>query len=139
MFTGRDALSSVEQAIGQVRADEGQLDRALRSAIEEAARLRREEAEGFRTLARIRLDAMGRDHGVGNLEATERRALAMIEEHRRALDELSRRRDEAQAALQKAETAKHDRNQDLAHALEALDEQRHRTAERIKQDPGWQA
>src|SRR5262249_39595214 len=44
-----------------------------------------------------------------------------------------------QAALQKAETAKHDRNQDLAHALEALDERRHHTAERIKQDPGWQA
>jgi hypothetical protein len=40
MFTGRAALWSVEQAISRARADEGRLDAALRSAIEEAARLR---------------------------------------------------------------------------------------------------
>jgi hypothetical protein len=139
MFRGRDALLSVEQAISGVRADEGRLDAALRSAMEEAARLRREEAEGFRALARVRLDAMMRDQMIGDLDATERRVLAMIEDHRRALEALARRRDQAQAALDKAETAKHDRDQDLANALEAFDEQRYRTAERMKSDPAWSA
>jgi hypothetical protein len=139
MFTGRDALSSVEQAISRVRADEGRLDAALQSVMAEAARLRREEADGFRALARVRLETMESDRLIGDLDATERRALAMIDAHRREIDGLARRRDEAQAALDKAEAAKHDRNQQLAEALDLLDEQRQRTAERIKSDDAWKA
>ncbi len=139
MVTGRDALFSVEQAISRVRADEDRLDTALRSAIDEAARLRREEAEGFRVLARVKLDAMVSDQVIGDLDASERRAFAMIDSHRQAVEALVRRRGEAQATLDKAEADKHDRDQTLADALEALDEQRHRTAERIKPDAAWQA
>jgi vacuolar-type H+-ATPase subunit I/STV1 len=120
MFTGRDALFSVEQAISHVRSDESRLDAALRSAIDEAARLRGEEAEGFRVLARIKLDAMMRDRVIENLDATERRVLAMLENHRRQIEELARRRDAAQAALDQAEATKHERDQDLANALEKL-------------------
>jgi hypothetical protein len=139
MFTGRDALSSVEQAISRVRADEGRLDAALHSVMDEAARLRREEAEGFRALARVKLDTMVRDQVIGDLDATERRALAMIEAHRREIESLARRRDESQAALDGAETTKHERDQELAEALDAMDEQRRRTAERIKSDVAWKA
>ena len=96
MYTGNDALFSVEQAIGRIRADEGQLDYTLQSAMEEAARLRREESQAFRTLARIKLDGLLRDKVIAGLDATERRALAMIENHREALEEISRRRSEAQ-------------------------------------------
>lgn len=139
MFTGRDALLSVEQAISKVRADEGRLDGALRSAMEEAARLRHQEAEGLRTLARVRLDSMAHQRTIRDLDTTERRALALVENHRRALEAFARRRERAQAALDTAEAEQHDRDQDLAHALEALDEQRHRTAERITSEPSWQA
>ena len=139
MLTGREALFSIEQAISRVRADEGRLDAALRSAMDEAARLRREEANGFRVLARVRLDAMMREQVIGALDADERRALAMIENHVKELDALARRRAEQQAALDKAEAAKHDCDQDLADALEALDEQRQRTAERIQSDATWRA
>lgn len=137
MSTGREALFSIEQAISRVRADEGRLDAALRSAMNEAARLRREEANGFRVLARVRLDAMMREQVIGTLDADERRALAMIENHHKKLDTLGRRRAEQQAALDKTEAAKHDCDQDLADALEALDEQRQRTAERIQSDAVW--
>ena len=87
MITGRDALFSVEQAITQVRANESQLDGALRSAMAEAERLRGEEAEGFRMLARIKLDAMAREQVIGNIDATERRALGMIQKHRQTLED----------------------------------------------------
>ena len=95
MFTGRDALFSVEQAISRVRSDESRLDAALRSAMDEVTRLRREEAEGFRVLARVRLDTMMRDRVIENLDATERRVLAMLENHRRQIEDLARRRDHA--------------------------------------------
>ena len=139
MFTGNDAAFSVEQAISKIRADEGQLDYTLQSAMEEAARLRREESQAFRTLARIKLDGLMQDKVIAGLDATERRALAMIESHREALEVLSRRRDEAQRRLIEAEATKHKCGQDLAEVFDALDKLRRRTADRIKEDPDWKA
>ncbi len=139
MYTGGDALFTVERAIGQVRADEGQLDQTLRSAMEETARLRRAETQGFRTLARIKLDSLMRERVVAGIDATERRALDMIENHRKALEDLAHRRDEAQKKLTEAEAAKHQCDQDLAHVIEALDQLRHHVADSIKSNPNWQA
>ncbi len=139
MFTGNDALFSVQQAISRIRADEGQLDSTLRSAMEETARLRREESQAFRALARFKLDGLMQEKVIAGLDATERRALAMIESHREALEELSRRRDEAQRHLNEAEAQKRKCGQDLAQVLEALDKLRRRTADRIKDEPDWQA
>ena len=137
MFTGRDALSSVEQAISQARTDERGLDAALRSATEESARFAQAEAEGFRTLARVRLDALLGEKVIGDLDAAEQQALALLENHRRAVEDLAHRRDECQAALDRAEAAKHDRDQELADALEALDDLEDKTAGRIKGDTRW--
>ena len=138
MLTGRDALVSIEQAISRTRSEESRLDGALRSAMEEAARLRREEAEGFRAVAQVKLDAMMRGQVVGDLEATEQRALDMVRNHVKELEELARRRDTAQAALDAAEATKHKRDQDLADALEAALALRQRTADSVKSDPEWQ-
>jgi hypothetical protein len=139
MLTGRETLFSVERAISGARGEEGRLDAALRSAMEEAARLRREEAEGFRALAQVRLDAMMRERVIGGLDATEQRAVAMIDRHRTEMEGLARRRDEAQGALDRAEADKHERDEQLAEALDALDGQRERTAERMKADSAWAA
>ncbi|MFY9737350.1 MAG: hypothetical protein WAL02_19855, partial [Rhodoplanes sp.] len=138
MFTGRDALVSIEQAISRTRNEESRLDGALRSAMEEAARLRGEEAEGFRTVAQVKLDSLMRNQLVNDLEATERRALEMVRNHVRELEELARQRDTAQAALDAAEATKHERDQKLVEALEAVLALRARSAERMKLDPDWQ-
>jgi chromosome segregation ATPase len=139
MLTGRETMFSVEQAISRARSDESDLETALQSTMEEAARLRREEAAGFRALARVRLDAMMRDQVIGGLDATEQRAVAIIEHHRVEMDGLAERRSKAQAALAQAEMDKHECDGKLAAALEALDRQRHSTSERIKTDPAWLA
>jgi len=138
MFTGRDALVSIEQAISRTRNEESRLDGALRSAMEEAARLRREEAESFRTVAQVKLDSLMRDRVVDDLETTERRALEMVRNHVRELEELGRQRDTTQAALDAAEATKHERDQKLVEALEAVLALRARSAERMKSDPDWQ-
>jgi hypothetical protein len=138
-FTGNDALLSVEQAISRTRAYEGQLDSALRSAMDEAARLRREEFDAFRALARFKLDGLIREKVITSIDGAEQHALSMIENYRRILEDLSRRRDEAQARLTEAEAQKHKRSEELAQVLEALDKLRRRTADRIKDDPAWQA
>ncbi len=138
MLTGREALVSIEQAISRTRNEESRLDGALRSAMEEAARLRREEAAGFRSIAAVKLDAMMRGQVVGELEATERRALDMVQSHIKALEELARRRDAAQSALDAAEASKHERDETLAEALEAAGAFRQRIVDSVKSDPAWQ-
>jgi len=138
MFTGREALSSVENAISRVRSNESRLDATLRSAIDEAARLRQEKAESFRALARIRLDAMVRERVIGDLNATERRALEILELHRQKLADLTRRRDAGQAALDRAEAAKHERDEELAAALERIGELQERTLSQLRSSPAWQ-
>src|SRR5262249_21721200 len=101
--------------------------------------VRGQEAAAFRALARIRLDTMVRDRVIDDLDAMERRVLAIVEDRRRHVEELAHRRDEAQAQLEKAETAKHGGGHSLADAIEALDKLRAQTAERIKQDAAWTA
>jgi hypothetical protein len=137
MFTGRDALSTVEHAISKARSDERSLEAALRSAIDEVAQHRREEAEGFRALARARLDDLMRAKVIGDLDTAETQALAMLEKRRREIDELSKQRDKCQAALDQTEALKHERDQELADALEALDELKDEAQERIKGDARW--
>ena len=137
MFTGRDALSTVEHAISKARNDERGLDAALRSATDEAVQHKSEEAEGFRTLARVRLDELVREKVIGDLDAAERQALAMLENHKRKIEELAKRRDQCQATLDRAEERKHDRDQELADALEDLDEIEDKTAEGLKGDARW--
>jgi hypothetical protein len=137
MFTGRDALSTVEQAISKARNDERGLDAALRSATEESAQYKSVEAEGFRTLAHVRLDALVGQKVIGDIDAAERQALEILETHRRQIEDLAARRDQCQGALDRAEERKHDRDQELADALEALDELEDKTAERLKGDTRW--
>ena len=58
MWTGRQTLASIESAIAKLHGEEGQLDQALRSAVGDADRLRKERSQGLRELARIKLDEM---------------------------------------------------------------------------------
>jgi hypothetical protein len=78
-----------------------------------------------------------RDQVIGDLDETERQALAIVEGRRRRIDELARKRDRAQAALDNAEATKHECDQELADALEAIDDLRERTAARMKADDNW--
>ena len=140
MITGRDALFSVEQAITQVRANESQLDGALRSAMAEAERLRGEEAEGFRMLARIKLDAMARDQVIGDIDATERRALGDDPEAppdaRGARAPPRRAAGRArQAPRRPSTTATRTSPRQSTRSTSCAQ----RTAERIKADAAWQA
>jgi hypothetical protein len=139
MFTGRDALFSIEQAISKIRNGESELDASLRSAMEEAARLRSQESQAFRALARIKLDDLMREKVISHIDAAEQRALDMIEKHRKALEELARRRDDAQQRLVQAEGKKHKCDQELAQVLEELDRFRHNIASRIKDDADWRS
>jgi hypothetical protein len=138
MISGRDALAQIEHAIARARQDENRLDAALRQASEQAVRLRAERTEAFRELARLKLDALPAQRAE-ELDAVERRALALLADRRQALEQLTQRRQAAEAAVQQAEAARHERAAALERALDALQDRRTEVEAKTRIDPAWAA
>ena len=126
MITGRQALATVEQAIGRARNEENRLEAALRSAAAEAVRLRHERMDVFRELARLKLE----EGLIGQIDEAERRALAMVQQAQRTHEEGTRQRVEAQRAFEKAEAERHQSAAAYEEALEAL----HALGSRVEAD-----
>jgi hypothetical protein len=137
MISGRQVLGQVERAVVQLRREEARLDAALATAGEEAARLRLERMNAFRELARIKLDAMRQPGFVGEIDAAERQALAIIESRRRALESFTERHRAAARAVEAREADRHARAEELERALEALDELRARVERETRAGASW--
>jgi hypothetical protein len=135
MITGRQALATVEQAIGRARNEENRLDAALRSATAEAVRLRAERMQAFRELARLKLE----EGLVGQINEAERRALALLEEARRKFETLSRERAEAQRVVEEAETSRHRSAAAYEEVVKALHELRSRVEADAVVSAAWAA
>jgi chromosome segregation ATPase len=103
MADGRATLQRIDREIAGLRAEEAQYAAQVAEVTDGLARLRNEEIEAYRELARFRLDAeQGRRIG-GALEAAEARARQMLAERERALAEFGRRVEEVAARAHELE------------------------------------
>ena len=112
MWSGRDTLGSINQAISKLHREESSLDRALQSAMAEGERLRQERGRLMRELARVKLDEIAGGRLVSGLDAGERRAATLLEGRRARIARAAEGRDEAAARLPAAETAQARRQHD---------------------------
>ena len=137
MITGRQALNSIEEASAKVRADEMRLDSALRSASEEAARLRQERLRELRALAQLKFGLIQKGELIQELDVAEQQVKELLDRIRRETGEAETRRQEAADTLQKAESLAHEKahNYDAAaNELHALEQE---IAPRVTSDPAW--
>src|ERR1700752_5033181 len=104
MWTGRQTLASIESAISNLRREEGQLDTALRSAVAETERLRKERSDALRELARVKLDEMAAGRLVSNLDAGERHAVQILDDYRLRIAATAERREGLLKEVAAAET-----------------------------------
>lgn len=139
MISGRDALLQIENAIAGVRDDENRLDAALASATQEAERLRIEQADAYRALARVRLDTLAGERVRGSLDRAEREALKVLAEKRKTLEEISLRRTEATKSLKQAQARRHDTAGRLEDVVQRMDELKAKAQERLASEAGWKA
>jgi hypothetical protein len=137
--SGREALSSVENAISSVRANENRLAEVLSSAAAEAERQRKQLAESFKALALIRLDALVRNQAVGELDAAERRALDLLRTHKAKLDQLLIKHGGAQSAVVAAEAEHRTKTAAVAAAGEAIKALQLKVEAQTADDPAWKA
>lgn len=139
MISGRDALLQIEQAIATTRDDENRLDAALASATQEAERLRLEQADTYRALARVRLDALAGEKVTQRLDHAEREALAVLADKRKELQEIVARRASATETLKAAQAKRHAVAGRLEDVMRRMDDLRNATQARLASDPTWLA
>jgi hypothetical protein len=139
MWTGRQTLSSIESAIANIQREEGQLDAALRSAVGESERLRKERAEALRELARIKLDEMAAGRLVSSLDAGERRALQILDDYRLRIAATAERREGLLKEVASAEIQRNTAAAAVEEALAAVEAIRADTEAKVQASAAWQA
>jgi hypothetical protein len=139
MWTGRQTLSSIESAIAKLHRDEGQLDAALRSAVSDADRLRKERSEGLRELARIKLDEMTAGRLVSQLDAGERRAMQILDDYRLRVAAVTEQHAALLKEVERAESERHAAAAVVEEALEAVETLRAEAEAKVQVTSEWQA
>jgi hypothetical protein len=137
MITGRQALNSIEEASAKVRADEMRLDAALRSASEEAARLRQERLKELRALAELKFGLIKSGELMHELDAAEQQAKDLLDRISHEISEAETRRQEATDAVQKAEAIVRERAEAYDSAADELSAREEEIAPSITSDPSW--
>src|SRR5215467_2576696 len=124
MWTGRQTLASIEDAIAKLNREESQLDIALHSAVSDAERWRTERRQSLRELARVKLDELAAGRLVGQLDAGERRALQILEGYRLRISAAVEQCDALQKEVAAGEVERHAAAAAVETALEEVDKLR---------------
>lgn len=138
MWTGRQTLASIEDAISKLHREQGQLEEALRSAVGETERLRAERGQSLRELARIKLDEMAAGRLVGDLDAGERRARQILDDYRLRIAAAAEQCDALQKEVSQAEAARHAASAQVETALDAVDDSRAQAEKSVQATEAWQ-
>lgn len=138
MWTGRQTLASIEQAIGNLHQEEAQLDDAIKSATVEAERLRTTRDEALKELARVKLDEITAGRLVRNLDVSERRAVQLLETGRHRLTSEAERKAATLTEMKGAETARHAAAATVEQTLAAVETVSAEVRSKVQQTPQWQ-
>jgi hypothetical protein len=139
MWSGRQTLASIEGTLNQVYGQEGELDRALRSAVGDAERLRKERSEALRELARVKLDEIAAGRLVTNLDAGERRALQILEDYRMRIAAATEQREALLKEVASAEAERHAAAAAVETALRDVETDRAQAETKVQVTPEWRA
>ena len=137
MITGRQALNSIEEASAKVRSDEMRLDAALRSASEEAARLRQQRLKELRALAELKFHLIQKGELIQDLDAAEQQAKDLLDRIQRAIGDAETRRQQATEDLQKTEAIARERAEAFDAAANELLAFKQQITPSITSDPAW--
>ena len=115
------------------------LTSALRSASEEAARLRQERLKELRALAELKFGLIQKGELIQDLDQAEQRVKELLDRIRRETGEAETRRQEAADTLQKAESLARNQAQDYDTAVNELHALEQEIAPSVTSDPAWTA
>jgi chromosome segregation ATPase len=137
MITGRDTLQEINDHILQAQSQIENADREMENLTSHLSRLRIEEAERFRQLARFRLDEMNADHMAARLDKVHHAVPTFLDQHKQALTELDSGLEQINQSRQKLEQQRESRIHARDKAVETLQRQLENSKEKLEQDEGY--
>jgi len=121
VISAREALRSIERAISGSQQEEDRMTEMLRTAIDDAARLRNQQADSLKALARMRLTAIAASTATERLDAAEKRALEALRGHALRLASAATDVKRAAATLATAEVERDEAADNASRAADAVD------------------
>jgi hypothetical protein len=137
MITGRDTLQKINDYVLQAESKIEYADREMEKLASRLGRLRLEQAEQFRKLARFRLGEMNSGHMVARLTKAYHVVEAYLEHQRQAMAELESDLEQLNQSQQKLEQHRDSRIDERDKAVEAFQRQLEKSKEKLKQDEGY--
>lgn len=137
MWTGRQTMASIEDAVGKLHAEEHRLDGALKSAVADVERLRAERADTLKELARVKLDEITAGRLVRDLDAAERRAIQILDDHRNRIATAAERKETAVHELELAQRQRHAAAEAVEKALADVEAVRTLAARTVAATAPW--
>lgn len=137
MITGLETLRSIDEAYASARDEEMRLGAALSAASERAASLRRDRLAQLNALAQLKFDLIRSGELLTDLDAAEKDAKAALSRIHQAIEDASRRREQAASDLRDAEAEKSRRAADHEAAVLEFQALQSKVAAEIAEDPMW--
>jgi chromosome segregation ATPase len=137
MISGRDTLQEINDHVLQAQSQIENADREMGNLTSRLSRLRIEEAEQFRQLAKFRLDEMNAGHMATRLDKAHHAVPAFLDQHKRALAELEKRLEQVKQSQQKLEQQRASRINERDKAVETFQRHLEKTKEKLEQDEGY--
>ncbi len=135
---GHRALSSIDEALADIRRQERGVNESLEAINQKVAELQTAEAEVYRDLARFRMEED--PEGLAErLDGTGRRVAKILIDRRQMQDARRSRIDALEEESAELRRARDDRADDLVLAAERHQEAENRLRDQLRRDPDWQA
>jgi len=139
MIAPQQVRTQIDQTIATLRREEQDVATRLAALAEEIARHEAEEAETFRTLARLRLDQLHQGEVTERLDAAERAALGVLAAKRARLAEIKAEQKAMAGRRADAETARDAAEEALDAAEARLAALADATEAKLEGTQEWQA
>jgi hypothetical protein len=138
LISGRDALQRLDDAVSRARGDFSVAQAAADGNARRRSDLLRLRAEGYRELARIRLDVLKAGAGA-QLSEAETKAIGLLDQHATFVSSIGGEVEKADAAVAEAETKRRTAADAADAALHAYESQVAATEARVQANPAYLA
>jgi hypothetical protein len=139
MYSGRETLGSIDDALQQQRANTQSIEAQIEKIRSDLEQLQADSIKDFRELAQIRLGAISGGTIAQQLDEVEQRALAMLKKRASTEASLNQQLAEIQARLTSLADARKARAEAMDEAARAVDEAEAATQARLEQDTEYKA
>jgi chromosome segregation ATPase len=137
MITGRDTLQEINDHVLQAQSQIEIADREMDNLTSHLSRLRIEEAEQFRQLAKFRLDEINAGNMAARLDKAHHAVPAFLDQHKQALSKLEHGLEELKQRQQKLEQERGSRINARDEAVQGFQRQLQKSKEKLERDESY--